>query len=239
MPDTWAVIDSTNGRHAGLTHYNRVVIETGSKRMFASAIDWPGWCRSARTEDEALEALRAYADRYRRVADAAGEDGVTEASGSFDVVERVAGTAVTDFGVPEVAAEVENGRMSDEECERQIALLSACWQVFDEISARVSEELRKGPRGGGRDRTKLIAHTLEAERGYARRIGVMTAKGSMSLQDGLAAHRLAVCDAIRTTNASGDMSTKWPIRYYIRRATWHVMDHAWEMEDKDLTGQAQ
>jgi hypothetical protein len=158
------------------------------------------------------------------------------ASESFTVVERVAGSAVTEFGVPEAVADVESGQMHDEECERQVTLMRACWQVFDEISARVSEELRKGPRGGGRDRTKLIAHTLEAERGYARRIGVNTVKGTMDTPDGLEANRVAVCEAIRTINATSDTPTKWPLRYFIRRATWHVMDHAWEMEDKDLTG---
>jgi hypothetical protein len=221
-----------------MAHCNRVVIETGSKRVFASAIDWPGWCRSAKTEDAALDALRLYAERYRRVAEVADIDGVVAASESFKVVERIAGTSITDFGVPEVVADVELGQMSDEVCERQIALMRACWQVFDETAKRVSEELLKGPRGGGRDRTKLIAHTLEADRGYARRIGVNTAKGSIDTPDGLEAHRIAICEAIRTINASGDTSTKWPLRYFVRRAAWHVMDHAWEMEDKDLTGKA-
>ena len=25
---------------------------------------------------------------------------------------------------------------------------------------------------------------------------------------------------------------KWPPRYTIRRITWHVLDHAWEMQDR-------
>jgi hypothetical protein len=219
-----------------MTEYNRVVIETGTKKAFASAIDWPGWCRSAKTEDEALDSLRQYAERYRNVADLADMKSVLVASKSLKVIERVAGTAVTNFGVPEVAAKAELGPMPDEECERHIALVRACWQVFDDTAARVSEELQKGPRGGGRNRTKLIAHTLEAERGYARRIGVKTPKGGIDTPDGVAAHRDAVCEAIRAVNAEGGMLTKWPLRYFIRRAMWHVMDHAWEMEDKDLTG---
>jgi len=221
-----------------MTRYNRVVIETGSKKVFASAIDWPGWCRLAKTEDEALEMLRAYAERYQPVATVAGVDGVEAASTSFNVVERVRGTATTDFGAPDAPAEVEAGTMTDADCERQIALMRGCWQVFDDTAGRVSEELQKGPRGGGRDRTKLVAHTLEAERSYARKIGVSTPKGGMDTPEGLAAHREAVVEAIRQINADPDMAMMWPLRYFIRRATWHVMDHAWEMQDKDLTGQS-
>jgi hypothetical protein len=25
---------------------------------------------------------------------------------------------------------------------------------------------------------------------------------------------------------------RWPARYYVRRAAWHVLDHAWEIEDR-------
>ena len=32
-------------------------LEVGAKRVFAGALDWPGWCRSSRHERDALEAL--------------------------------------------------------------------------------------------------------------------------------------------------------------------------------------
>ncbi|MCC7022738.1 MAG: hypothetical protein IT338_07920 [Thermomicrobiales bacterium] len=222
-----------------MTGHNRVVIETGTKKVFASAIDWPGWSRSGKTEDEALEALRQYAERYQRVAGIAGVEEVAAAAESFAIIERLKGSAVTDFGVPAEAAELERAAepMPDAECERQIRLLRACWQAFDDTAARVSEELRKGPRGGGRNRTKIIEHTLEADRGYARKVGVKTAKGAVFTDDGLREHRDAVCAAIRAINTSGEVPGSWPLRYYIRRAAWHLLDHAWEMEDKDLTGQ--
>ncbi|MGH2773763.1 MAG: hypothetical protein ACRDIU_11590 [Actinomycetota bacterium] len=35
----------------------KVFVENGSKRVFAGAVDWPGWCRSGKDEQEALEAL--------------------------------------------------------------------------------------------------------------------------------------------------------------------------------------
>jgi hypothetical protein len=30
------------------------------------------------------------------------------------------------------------------------------------------------------------------------------------------------------------MARTWPLRYLIRHTAYHTMDHAWEMEDKDL-----
>ena len=42
---------------------DEVFVEAGSKRVFAGAIEWPGWCRGAKTEDEALEALATHAPR--------------------------------------------------------------------------------------------------------------------------------------------------------------------------------
>jgi hypothetical protein len=219
-----------------MTSHNRVVIETGKKKVFASAIDWPGWSRPAKTEEEALAALKAYAERYQRVAGLAGISGVPAAAESFEVVDRLRGNATTDFGAPDKAADCESEQMTEAECERQISMLRACWQVFDETAEQVSEELQKGPRGGGRNRSIIIEHTFEAERSYARKIGVLTPKGAMNTPAGLEEHRDAICEAIRERNASEGTDEKWPLWYFVRRAAWHVMDHAWEMEDKDLTG---
>jgi hypothetical protein len=221
-----------------MVEHNRVVIELGEKKAFASAIDWPGWSRPAKSEDAALDALSQYADRYRRVADLVKARGVRDAAESLQVIELVAGNAITDFGVPVAIAACENEAMALDDCERQIDLLRACWMAFDAAAARVSEELRKGPRGGGRDRTKLVAHVFEAERGYARKIDVSTPPRSLSTDGGLQEHRESVCNAIRAANADAEIETRWPVRYFIRRAAWHVLDHAWEMEDKDLSGDA-
>jgi len=219
-----------------MAKHRRVVIETGKKKVFASAIDWPGWSRSAKTEEEALDILADYGERYGKVAELAGVDGVAKVVGDMEIVEHLVGNATTDFGAPDKPAAVESEPLTVPECERQIALLRACWTYFDDTASRVSEELRKGPRGGGRNRSKMIFHVLEAERGYARQIGVKSPKGSVETPDGLCAHREAVCQAIREIAADEGIQTKWPLRYFIRRAAWHVMDHAWEMEDKDLTG---
>ena len=221
----------------GMMKHNRVVIESGDKKVFASALDWPGWSRSGKTEAQALDALAAYADRYEKVAALSGVPGVMAATQDFSVIEHQAGDGATDFGVPAHVAAAEHEPMTDAECDRQVALLRACWAYFDEVVPRVSEVLQKGPRGGGRDRTRIVEHTLEAERSYARQIGVRTPKGGMSSPQGLQDHRDAVCEAIRKVNASDDREKGWPVRYFIRRAAWHVLDHAWEMEDKDLSGE--
>ena len=214
----------------------RVVLETARKKSFASAIDWPGWSRPAKTPEAALQVLADYAPRYAVVVERAGLSSAAVTEPSLDVIETVPGTATTEFGAPDVPIALESEQMSDRDCERHIALLRASWEVFDETAGRVSEELQKGPRGGGRNRSKIIEHVFEAERAYVRNLGVRTPKGAMFTPEGLATHRDAVCEGIRHHNSRGESARKWPLRYVIRRATWHVLDHAWEMEDKDLSG---
>jgi hypothetical protein len=212
-----------------------VVIETGTKKVFASAIDWPGWSRSGRTEDDALATLAHYADRYRVVADLAHTRGVVAAAGDLQVVEHVQGGGATDFGIPDRPAEIEREPMSESECDRQTRLLAACWETFDRVAASVSAELRKGPRGGGRDRDAIISHVRESERSYARALGLRVAADALGDPNGLAAHRDAVRAAMAGLNRSGEVPGAWPVRYVIRRMSWHLLDHAWEMEDKDLS----
>lgn len=47
--------------------------------------------------------------------------------------------------------------------------------------------------------------------------------------------RDAYCNAIRARHSEGKMARTWPLRYLIRHTAYHTLDHAWEMEDKDLT----
>ena len=216
-----------------MTQRNRVVIETGTKKAFATAIDWPGWSRSGRTEADALEALADYADRYQRVA-VIFRDGPLPVH--FGVIEHLEGSGATDFGVPDRVAEVDREPLTETECERQVALLRACWAVFDDVAARVSAELRKGPRGGGRDRDEIVDHVVKADRGYARRIGVRTPPFDSFDRAAVEAHREAVFAVLPGMRDGEPVQARgWPARYFIRRAAWHVLDHAWEMEDKDMT----
>lgn len=217
-----------------MTNYNRIVLERGKKKTFASALDWPGWSRSGKSDEDAIAVLTSYADRYRIVADRAGVQGVAETAANPQVVDTLAGSGATDFGVPDRISDLENEFFSQAECERQLSLLKASWEFFDDVASRVSSELQKGPRGGGRDRDEIIEHTLRAETGYARRIDVKTPTAQVDDAEGVRAHREAVLAGVREANRN-QLETRWPLRYFLRRAAWHVLDHAWEMEDKDLS----
>src|ERR1019366_9322756 len=152
----------------------RVCLETGGRLSFASALDWPGWSRSGRGEEGAVERLRAYASRYAPVVRAAGAD--------------------------------------------------------------APASLRKRPRGGGRDRDAIVDHVVGAElEMYARKLGLRLPRPALDDLAARAAARTALANALRATAGSDPYpagSKGWPPRYAIRRIAWHVLDHAWETEDR-------
>ncbi len=218
-----------------MSQHNRVVLEVAPKRSFVSAIDWPGWVRSRKTPDAAMQALIDYLPRYQVVAERAGVAGVADAAATFQVVDERTGNGSTEFGAIGQVHDVERGYLTNEECERHLALLATSWDVFDDVVGRVSPQLRKGPRGGGRNRDQIVEHVLEAERNYARSIGVRANAIMYDDTPALRQFRDLVIARIREVNRDR-IETRWPIAYFMRRAAWHVLDHAWEMEDKDLTG---
>lgn len=204
-----------------------VFLETGTKRVFASAADWPGWCRSGKNEHGALENLAAYAPRYARATKLAKIE-LPENATHFDVVERLKGTATTDFGAPGAAAKSEKDRLTPKETERMCALIEACWKYLDQVRANAPEELRKGPRGGGRDRDKMFAHVLESEWGYSRHIGLRPKLPVPSDPTMVSAFRKVLLESFANPNRK----EKWPVVYIVRRTAWHALDHAWEIEDR-------
>jgi hypothetical protein len=216
----------------------RVTLELGpkGKKVAAVAPDWPGLARGATTEDAALERLRAYVPRYAPVATLAGLDDALAAATDVDVVERYPGTGSTDFwGISFAFSSIDRDAMSSDALERKLTLLQACWTFFDEVRSRVSAEMQKGPRGGGRDRDRIVRHTFAAERDWAKKLGLLTSEEKMLTAEGLQAHRVAYCHAIRELHAQGRMARTWPLHFLIRHTAFHTLDHAWEMEDKDLT----
>lgn len=218
----------------------RVMLEIGpkGKKVAAVAPDWPGLERGAKTGEAAVERLLAYLPRYAPIAALAGLDAAFPLSATANVVEEYPGTGSTDFwGISFAFSLYDRAAMSVEALERELALMQACWACFDAVRSRVSAELRRGPRGGGRDRDHIVRHTFGAERDWAKGAGVLTPEGAMLTDDGLATHRDAYCSAIRTLHSEGRMSHKWPLRYLVRHTAYHTLDHAWEMEDKDLTVQ--
>lgn len=209
-----------------------VYLEVGTKRVFASALEWPGWTRAGKDEKAALDALAAYAPRYApipkaaRIAFIGGEP-------SFKVVERVKGNATTDFGAPGMQASTDTRPVSAREADRISALLAASWKVFDAVVAKAPAELRKGPRGGGRDRDKIADHIIDAESAYATKLGLKLATPPRGDASALREWRKAISGAIRASAGGPQPEEKrWPARYAARRIAWHLLDHAWEIEDR-------
>jgi hypothetical protein len=221
-----------------VANHMRVTLELGlkGKKVVAVAADWPGLARGATTEEAALERLRAYVPRYAPVAKLAGMEAAFATITGLEVVERYPGTGSTDFwGISFGFSSIDQQAMSSEALERELTLMRACWAFFDEVRSRVSAEMQKGPRGGGRDRDQIVRHIFANEQDWAKGLGVHTPDGAMLTGEGLKAHRDAYCHAIRDYHSQGKLAGKWPLRYLIRHTAFHTLDHAWEMEDKDLT----
>lgn len=220
----------------------RTVLQRGpkEKKAVAFAVDWPGWARGAKTPERALELLETYRERYRPIAVAAGL--TTEFGGKkrLDVVADEVGTGSTDFwGISFAPSGLEDEPMTEAELDRKLALLRACWDFFDEVAASVSPEMQKGPRGGGRERDEIIRHVLRVERlDCANRVGLGLSDDVAPL-DALRDHREPYVAALRAYNAGeGARMRKWNLPFLIRHSAFHTMDHAWEMQDKDLTASA-
>lgn len=209
----------------------RVYLEVGKRRVFASAAGWPGWTRSGKDERAALEALAAAAPRYSAVAKAAR---IAFAPGAgFEVVERLPGDAGTEFGAPSAIAKAELKRLTKKDAGRLSALVSASWTVFDDVVEKAPPSLRKGPRGGGRDRDEIVEHVLGAETAYARKLGLRLKQPASGDATAVREHRNAIVAGLRA-GTKGTSEGGWPARYVARRMAWHALDHAWEIEDRRL-----
>jgi hypothetical protein len=208
-----------------------VALERTAKKVFASALDWPGWSRSAKTDDLAVEALLAYAPRFAPVARAAGLD--FPSSFDVEIVERLDGGSGTEFGIPSLPTGADSRPVDANEAERLAAIVGAAWVTFDRVAAGAPAELRKGPRGGGRDRDKMIGHVIGADGAYAREIGIRTKEPDPTDPAGVDALRAGVLDVLRQPSDGSPLAgRRWPLRYAARRIAWHALDHAWEMEDR-------
>jgi hypothetical protein len=216
----------------------RVTLETGpkGKKVVAVAADWPGLERGAKTEEAAIERLLSYVPRYAAVTELAGMGAAFATIPIVDVVEHYPGTGSTDFwGISFAFSSIDQQAMSDEELERELRLMRACWAFFDNVRARVSAEMLRGPRGGGRDRDQIVRHMFANEQDWVKKLGVITPDEAMLTDEGMDTHRDAYCNAIRAFHSQSKMARNWPLHYLIRHTAYHTLDHAWEMEDKDLT----
>lgn len=217
-----------------------VYCESGQKRTFACAVEWPGWSRSGRDEASALEQLAACGSRYANAVSSASLGFVTAADPSyFAVVERVQGNATTDFGAPDAVPAADREPLRDQDLLRFEALLRACWSAFDRaVESAIGHELRTGPRGGGRDLDRILRHVLGADKAYLAKVArnikidedddpraqlVLVRQADL---DALAAAR----DGLPERGPRGGLL--WTPRTFVRRVAWHVLDHAWEIEDR-------
>jgi hypothetical protein len=215
------------------TKPTRVYLEVGQKKVFAMALDWPGWGRSGKTAEDALAALADYAKRYAKVVRKAKLDFPADAGENFRVVEEVTGNKTTDFGAPAAIASKDTDAVSEKEADRVAALVRAAWEYLDATAAKSPSELRKGPRGGGRDRDKMLDHVIGTEPAYARKIGVKVKAPKFDDTEAIAAMRKDILEVVGSRSKAGIPVPKgWPIRYAARRIAWHALDHAWEMEDR-------
>lgn len=226
------------------SHKIPVYLEIGKKRTFAGAIEWPGWCRSGRNEAEALQALVDYGPRYARAIKSAKLDFQAPSNVDiFNVVERIAGDATTDFGAPHIAPPADARNVNGAELERLEAILKAVWRAFDAAAkAAAGKELSKGPRGGGRDLGKIVEHVLSAEGAYLSQLGGKVVPGeSDDPRRQLVRVRQEIVKTLESS-ARGEVpergargGKRWSPRYFVRRAAWHVLDHAWEIEERTMS----
>ena len=218
-----------------------VYVEVGQKVTIAGALAWPGWCRRGRDEAAALAALVDYGPRYAEIFSRTPLAFTPPGDpGAFAVAERLKGTGTTDFGVPAVAPTRDAEPFGEDERARSAAILWAIWQAFDAaVDAAAGQELRRGPRGGGRDRDHIVRHVLGADAGYLRSLGQSFRQNDAApLSDELERTRAAIHAAL-VAGVRGDLpergprgGRRWAPRYYVRRVAWHALDHAWEIEDR-------
>lgn len=218
-----------------------VMLEIGPKgiRVVAVAPDWPGLERGGKSDEIALATLLSYIPRYAAVAQLAGlgdQFAAFSEQGGGEVVERYDGVGSTDFwGISFALSSYDKRAISTEELERQLSLMRACWVYFDQVRARVSAEMRKGPRGGGRDRDRIARHVLATEQDWGKKLGMPQPEEILTQGEELSVWRDAYCAAIRQFHSEEKSARKWPLPYLIRHTAYHTMDHSWEMEDKDLS----
>lgn len=217
-----------------------VFLEIGKKKVFAGAMRWPGWCRSGRDEGTALQTLLEYGPRYELAVQGAGLGfKAPEDVSAFEVVERVEGNATTDFGAPDAGLSTDELPLDEDEILRFQELLKSCWDAFDRVvSSAEGVELRKGPRGGGRDLESIQEHVIMADEGYLKRIGWNLDKDGWKDEDRLVKTREGILDGL-VACAAGELPSvgprggkRWKPSVFVRRVAWHVIDHAWEIEDR-------
>jgi hypothetical protein len=220
----------------------RVLVEqpTRGKRWVAVAADWPGLERGGKTEDLAVAKLVDYVPRYLPVAKRVRLGSALATQTDLDIIGRYPGTGSTDFwGVSFAPSPLDRQPFDAPTFDRQVRLLRAAWAEFDETAARVSAELRPGVRGGGRSRDQIIRHVLANEgEDFSKRVDAKSELVDLLRPSGLAQHRDRFVEGMRAWYEEDKPLGKWTIPYLLRHTAYHVLDHTWEMQDRDLSDDA-
>ncbi len=218
-----------------------ISLESVKRRTFAIAHGWPGWARSGRDDQSAIQNLCTYGPRYAVVLQSTPYAFEPPSDPeAFHLVERLEGNSTTDFGAPALPILGESEPVDAEEREKSEAILRASWRSFDEALAQSKGvALRKGPRGGGRDQGKLLSHVIMADKSYLAKLGwkVQLVEGEDPLQ-ALPHIRDAILAGLQAA-VNGEIPAKgprgglhWTPRFFVRRVIWHILDHTWEIEDR-------
>ena len=86
---------------------------------------------------------------------------------------------------------------------------------------------------------RIVEHVREAEDAYVDRLGWWSISGRGSRKalglesvrdEALRGLQAAVLGQIPEKGPRG--GRRWLPRYFVRRVAWHVLDHAWEIEDR-------
>jgi hypothetical protein len=211
-----------------------VGLEVGPRRrVFAQAIGWPGWCRSGRREEAAIEALAAYTGRYRAAMGSLAA-GLGAIQPVMEVTERVEGDVTTDFGAPGKVLPSDRGQLVAGDPERLAAFLEASWGAFDSALAATPADDRPVKPLVGRSPDRMRLHVAEAASAYLRwLVRPVPRVSDADPGPGEAALRAAFRAAVLALPLGvGFEAERHPGAYAVRRECWHVLDHAWELEDR-------
>jgi len=218
-----------------------IYLEIGQKKAIAVAVEWPGWCRIGKEEGLAVQTLLDCAPRYAKIPQVACLPfQIPESTAALNIVNHLEGNATTNFGAPDIPLPHDWDPIGDQELQRIQLLLDACWTTFDEaVKNGAGKELRKGPRGGGRELTQIVDHVVGAEESYLKTLGwTLKAVKDETIDQRKARVRTEVLRGLEAA-AGGQLpregprgGKRWPPRFFVRRLAWHVVDHTWEIEDR-------
>jgi hypothetical protein len=218
-----------------------VALEIGPKRrVFAQAQDWPGWCRAGKDEATALTQLFSVRSRYAQVAERAGLPFAAPTSiEQFVVVERVPGTAVTDFGALSTLFASDLEPLAEPDIERFARLIAACWSTFDEALQRVPTDSLDVKPQRGRSPSAIRLHLLEADLMHLSAFGpafkqpfpVQVAEQERVTREQFLVH-LRETPRNEIAIPRRRYGFAWTPRFAVRRSAWHALDHAWELLER-------